>query len=439
LDKICIKLIIRLWYQKIGVFVCYLNAPIAHCYTHYKKLQGAGYIAYFAGGWVRDFLMQHPSDDIDIATSASVEEVAKLFPKTIPVGIAFGIIIVVENSHQFEVATFRTDGPTLDGRRPQGINPATPEEDAKRRDFTINGLFYDPLKEKIYDYVGGKADIEKGIIKAIGDPHERFLEDRLRMMRAVRYSTRFNFPIDPATTAAILAHATSLFPSVAIERIFLEFKKMSLFSHFDQGLVTLHQLNLLPTIFPDLAGISSEEVEKRVSPIKHFPKNTPTIAELLELFPNQSSDKLIKLCEYLKISNPDKQLVQYLHHAQTLLRMPKDWQENLELVEWAHFYANPHASLALDIMTAHLSSSEKPSFLQEHAERRSLLEKAIKRIQSHHPLVSAELLMQEGIPPGKHLGLLLKEAERLAVNHQLEDPKEIIALLKQSSFWKPDR
>ena len=135
-----------------------------------KKLASAGHIAYFAGGWVRDFLMHRSSDDIDIATSASVEEVAKLFPKTIPVGIAFGIIIVVEEGHQFEVATFRTDEPTLDGRRPQGIKPATPKEDAQRRDFTINGLFYDPLTDTLYDYVGGKADIEKVSLKQLAIP-----------------------------------------------------------------------------------------------------------------------------------------------------------------------------------------------------------------------------------------------------------------------------
>src|ERR1700721_2344911 len=119
-----------------------------------KKLVDAGFIAYFAGGWVRDFLMKHPSDDIDIATSASVEEIQALFPKTIPVGVAFGIVIVVEEGHHFEVATFRRESGYLDGRRPTAIEPAPPEEDAKRRDFTINGMFWDPLSKTLYDYVG---------------------------------------------------------------------------------------------------------------------------------------------------------------------------------------------------------------------------------------------------------------------------------------------
>ena len=129
--------------------------------TLIKTLQEEGFTAYFAGGWVRDFLMERPSDDIDIATDATVEEIQQLFPKTIPVGIAFGIVIVVKEGYQYEVATFRKDQGYKDGRRPIGIEKAAPEEDAKRRDFTINGMFYDPLQEKLYDYVGGQEDLEQ--------------------------------------------------------------------------------------------------------------------------------------------------------------------------------------------------------------------------------------------------------------------------------------
>lgn len=126
-----------------------------------QKLVDSGHIAYFAGGWVRDHLLKRESDDIDIATSASVDEVRAVFPKTIPVGVAFGIVIVVEENHHFEVATFRKDRGYVDGRRPMGIDPASPEEDAQRRDFTINGMFYDPLTDKILDYVEGQKDLKK--------------------------------------------------------------------------------------------------------------------------------------------------------------------------------------------------------------------------------------------------------------------------------------
>ncbi len=400
-----------------------------------KKLQDAGYIAYFAGGWVRDFILQKPSDDIDIASSASVEEVQKLFPKTIPVGVAFGIVIVVQDGHQFEIASFRKDRGYVDGRRPIGIDPATPEEDAQRRDFTINGMFYDPVQDKIFDFVDGMKDLKKGIIRAIGDPKARFLEDRLRMMRAVRYSTRFNFPIESDTLQAILAQAETLLPSVAMERVWQEFKKMSQFSHFDAGLLTLHQLKLLPTIFPQLKNVSTEELQKRVNFIEHFPKGCPTIAELLELFPDSSLLDLLNLCEYLKLSRADKEFVEFYYHAQRLLSMPGKWKEKLEPLEWARFYANSHSPLVLEIIAAHLSASDKETFLHEHTVQRQLLQQAILRIQTNSPIVRAEHLIAEGITPGKKMGQLLQEAERISVNQNIEDRKTIIDMLKRSSNW----
>jgi poly(A) polymerase len=400
-----------------------------------QKLVDSGHIAYFAGGWVRDYLLQRQSDDIDIATSAGVDEVRAIFSKTIPVGVAFGIVIVVEENHQFEVATFRKDRGYIDGRRPTGIDPATPEEDAQRRDFTINGMFYDPLNDKLLDFVDGQKDLKKGIIKAIGNPHERFLEDRLRMMRAVRYSTRFNFPIESETLEAILAHAHSLVPAVAMERVWQEFKKMSSFAHFDIGLVTLHRLNLLPTIFPTLQGLSVEHIQDRLKAIPHFPKNSPAIAELLELFPKVSLQQLIELCEMLKLSNQEKEFVRFLQHSHNLLDMPKEWLDKLELLEWAQFYANPHSQLCLEIVAARLPPQKRDAFLQEHAKRRQPLEQAILRIQSQSPIVRAEHLMKEGIFPGKKMGLLLKEAERISINEGIGDRESLISLLKQSPLW----
>jgi poly(A) polymerase len=400
------------------------------------RLVEAGHVTYFAGGWVRDFLLQHPSDDIDIATAASVEQVQKLFPKTIPVGVAFGIVIVVEEGHQFEVATFRKDRSYTDGRRPTGIDPATPEEDAQRRDFTINGMFYDPIGEVIYDFVGGQKDLKKGIIRAIGNPNDRFLEDRLRMMRAVRYSTRFNFPIESDTLQAIIHHAASLFPAVAMERVWQEFKKMSQFAHFGTGLVTLHQMNLLPTIFSDLQNTSVEEIQDRVKFIEKFPKGVPPIAELLELFPDYSLQKLIELCDYLKLSRAEKEFVQFLHRTKSLITMPEKWQSKLELIEWAEFYANPHSDICLKIIATHFPDEKKEKFLEEHARHRQLLEQPILRIKSQTPIVRAEDLMAEGVVPGKMMGELLREAERISVNQGLEDRQKIITLLKKSPLWK---
>lgn len=400
-----------------------------------KRLQEAGHIAYFAGGWVRDYLMKHSSDDIDIATSASVQQIQSLFPRTIPVGVAFGIVIVVEEGHHFEVATFRKETGYLDGRRPTSIQTASPQEDALRRDFTINGMFWDPLKEELYDFVGGQKDLQQGIIRAIGDPHERFLEDRLRMMRAVRYSTRFNFPIELETSQAILAHAGALLPAVAMERVWQEFKKMSQFAHFDKGLVILHELTLLPTIFPQLKGVSVEEVKRRLAPLSAFPKDVPTIAELLELFPEESLEQLFDLCDYLKLSRDEREIVRFLYHAKQMLGMPEAWLAKLEKIEWAHFYADKYSQICLEIHAAYLPQKQRSAFLATHKLRQEELKQAIVRIRSHNPVVRADHLLQQGIMPGKKMGLLLKEAERISVNEGIEDHIAIIQLLKNSSLW----
>lgn len=400
-----------------------------------RKLAAAGHTAYFAGGWVRDYLMRHPSDDIDIATSASVEQIQALFPRTIPVGAAFGIVIVVEEGHHFEVATFRKESGYLDGRRPTSVESASPEEDAQRRDFTINGMFWDPLKQQLYDFVDGQIDLKKGVIRAIGNPHERFLEDRLRMMRAVRYSTRFGFPIEPQTMQAILDHAESLLPAVAMERVWQEFKKMSQFAHFDKGLITLHRLNLLPTIFPQLKDVSIEEIETRLAPLSAFPKEAPAIAELLELFPNHSLEDLFLLCDYLKLSRAERDLIRFFHQAKQMLLMPDEWQAQLEKIEWAQFYASPHSEMCLKIVAAHLPEQKRPAFLHLHKERRQSLNSAILHIQAQTPIVRADHLMKHGIAPGKKMGALLKEAERISVNDGIEDSNAIIQLLKNSPLW----
>ncbi|MCB1110307.1 MAG: CCA tRNA nucleotidyltransferase [Chlamydiia bacterium] len=393
-----------------------------------KKLYQEGFTAYFAGGWVRDFLMDHPSDDIDIATDASVEEIQKLFPKTIPVGVNFGIVIVVEEGHQFEVATFRKDQGYKDGRRPIGIEPTHPEEDAKRRDFTINGMFYDPIQKKLYDYVGGKEDLDKKIVRAIGNPHERFLEDRLRMIRAVRYASRFHFVIENETLKAILDHAEALFPAVAIERVWNEFCKMALFSNFDQALITLQRLNLLPVIFPKLKDTSTEEIEKRLSSLSEFPEDAPTIARILELFPNATLDEKKALCSYLKLSNQDLHFVETYHHAKEVFLAPKE----RDPYEWAHFYAHHLYPVCLKIVAVHFPLDERQTFLQEHHMRYDSLKNPIEKIQNHLPFITSEDLKKRGVKPGPEMGRLLKEGERIAINEGLESPEDILKHLPLS-------
>ena len=150
-----------------------------------RALARRRHTSYFAGGCVRDLLLKTEPHDYDVATTASPEEIESLFPKTLPVGKQFGVILVLMDDIPYEVATFRKEGGYHDGRRPSWVESAGPEEDAKRRDFTINGLFYDPLAGKIIDYVGGEKDLTAKTLRAIGDPEERFEEDKLRLLRGV--------------------------------------------------------------------------------------------------------------------------------------------------------------------------------------------------------------------------------------------------------------
>jgi len=378
-----------------------------------ETLAKAGFVAYYAGGWVRDFLLQKPSDDIDIATNAPPETVQALFPKTVPVGIAFGIVLVIVGNRQYEVATFRNDFDYKDGRRPSRVEFTSAQEDAKRRDFTINGMFYDPLKGQVLDFVGGKKDLELGVIRAIGNPHERIREDRLRMIRALRLSCRFGFVIEPETEAAIRAHANELFPAVAIERVVQELEKGKACGKLPELLQKLHEFGLLTVIFPDVKHLS----------IKHFPLEAPLIVSLLELFPDTSLDFQLSLCQRLKLSNSDQQFVSFLH--QTKHHPPKD------LSEWAHFYAHALSNLCIQVLAVH----EPKHFLSEHQSRRQKLLPFIERIQTHRPVVSSHDLMEMGIKPGKELGRLLQEAERVAINEGIEEKEIVIQKLKSKGTF----
>lgn len=394
-----------------------------------ETLSRAGFVAYYAGGWVRDFLLGHPSDDIDIATNAPPETIQALFSKTVPIGIAFGIILVIVEGHQYEVATFRNDLDYKDGRRPSRIEFTTADEDAKRRDFTINGMFYDPLTGKVLDFVEGKQDLEKQTIRAIGNPHQRIAEDRLRMIRAIRLACRFHFKIDPPTAQAIRDHAQELFPAVAIERVVQELEKGLKSGKLRTMLIRLHEFDLLPAIFPSLQGVALQEIEQRLVCTHHFTKEVPLIAYLLELFPGSDLQGKLDLCKYLKLPNQDQQFVLFLTKAEALNFGDKP----VELIEWAYFYSNQWASMALQILASHVR--EKESFFATHEDRKRILRDSVDRIQKHSPVIASKDLLSAGIVPGKTMGILLQEAERIAVNEQTDDKKVVLDQLKRHPAW----
>ena len=218
-----------------------------------KRLAEAGFQAFWVGGCVRDAWLGQAPSDYDIATDATPDEIEQLFRKTIPVGKQFGVVMVLEAGHEYQVATFRAEADYTDGRRPGSVRFTDAREDAMRRDFTINGLFYNPLADVQYDWVGGQADLDARRIRTIGDPAERFGEDRLRLLRAVRFAAQLGFEIDPATFAAVQQHAAAI-REVSAERIRDELLKLFRPPHAARGLDLLHKSRLLPEVLPELAA-----------------------------------------------------------------------------------------------------------------------------------------------------------------------------------------
>ena len=257
------------------------NPPRSIAVEIVRQLQTAGFSAFWVGGCVRDFLLGREPGDYDIATSARPEQIEKLFKRTVAVGRKFGVMVVVENGQPFQVATFRAEADYRDGRHPEQVTFGDAEADAQRRDFTVNGLFYDPIAEKLHDWVGGEKDLRAKIIRTIGSPGERFAEDHLRLLRAVRFAAQLDFEIEPQTFAAIKRLAPKI-ELISAERIRDELIKLfssapisvaaevtrrtSTVAHppphvggykstvAARGLVLLRDSGLLPGVLPELVA-----------------------------------------------------------------------------------------------------------------------------------------------------------------------------------------
>jgi len=223
-----------------------------------RTLHQAGFPAFWVGGCVRDVLLGRQPSDYDIVTSALPKQVEELFAHIVPVGRKFGVVVVVEGGHQFQVATFRSEADYRDGRHPEQVSFGDARADALRRDFTINGLLYDPVRETLHDWVGGQADLRARVIRAIGPPAQRFAEDHLRLLRAVRLAAQLEFDIEPVTLAAIQAGAPSI-ADISAERIRDELLKLFRPPHAGRGLELLRQSGLLEQVLPEIAATVSCE------------------------------------------------------------------------------------------------------------------------------------------------------------------------------------
>lgn len=264
------------------------------------RLREHGHVAYFAGGCVRDIVRRVTPKDYDVATSARPEAVQKLFPCTHAVGAHFGVIIVLENGFQFEVATFRSDDAYIDGRHPTAVHFSSPEQDARRRDFTINGMFYDPVAKEVIDLVGGRADIAAKLVRAIGDPAQRFAEDRLRMLRAVRFATVLDYEIDQQTWDALVANASSI-NQISAERIRDELVRIFRSPNRVRGWDLLDSSGLMRAILPEL-----EAMKGVLQPEQFHPEGDVFVHTrlMLQVLPEEVSVPLVFAVLFHDVAKP---------------------------------------------------------------------------------------------------------------------------------------
>ncbi len=282
-----------------------------------KQLKSAGFQAYWAGGCVRDMLLGIKPKDYDIVTNAKPEEIENILAHTIPIGKQFGVILAIVNGHHFEVATFRSDAGYSDGRRPDAVIFSSAEKDAKRRDFTVNGMFYDPTTDEIFDYVDGQKDLEARLIRFIGDPHERILEDHLRILRAIRFKNTLNFQYEPGTYQAILKHASILIDKVSNERIRDELNKMIVSPYAVNAFSDMEDTGILQIILPEIQkmkGVAQPyQYHKEgdvwihaINALSTLPSHAPLALRWATLLHDVGKPETFKLAERIRFDSHDR-------------------------------------------------------------------------------------------------------------------------------------
>ena len=293
-----------------------------------SRLRAAGYEALWAGGCVRDELLGRIPADYDVATAATPDEVRRVFGhgRTLAVGAAFGVITVLgpKGAGQIEVATFRTDAAYTDGRHPAGVTFSTALEDAQRRDFTINGLFFDPLTGEVHDYVGGRADLAAGVVRAIGAPAMRFGEDHLRMLRAVRFAAAFGFALDGETRAAI-ERMTHLVTTVSPERIAAELRGMVSRPGRRRALELLAETGLAKEVLPEIAtGDSAAQAWGEAARIIDALDEPSLASALAALYEPLGAAPLRQAANRLRLSNREVKLAGWLQEAVAMFNEPNE-------------------------------------------------------------------------------------------------------------------
>ena len=393
--------------------------------TH--ALRKAGYQVFWAGGYVRDQkLGQSTHADIDIATDAQPDQIRELFGerRTIAVGSAFGVIMVMAGDGKpIEVATFRKDADYSDGRHPDKVTFTDAQEDAQRRDFTINGMFYDPISKEYIDHVNGQADLDARLVRAIGDPEKRFGEDKLRLLRAVRFAASLQFNIEPETWAAIGQHANEI-TVVSSERILGELEKIFGDPERLVGLRLLRDSGLLAAILPELDSSDPDAwrvLEQTLENIESA--GFPFILTAIWAALADDAD-LPAACQRLKLSNHDQQLILWLHE-----QLPRIVE--LHQVPWPaaqRLLIDPRIPLLVELARARgVARGEQLQWLTFCQEKLSLDEQQLNPA----PLIDGNDLLQAGITAGPAFRSILEQVRDAQLEGQLADRQQALALARQ--------
>jgi poly(A) polymerase len=362
-----------------------------------RRLRKAGFEALLAGGCVRDMLCGKKPKDYDVVTSAKPAEVCGLFHRTIKVGAKFGVIIVLIDKHQIEVATFRAETGYSDGRRPDNVSFTCAKEDALRRDFTINGMFYDPLKKEIIDYVGGRRDLKKRTIRTIGKPAERFSEDYLRMLRAVRFSAQLDFKVEKNTLNAAKRYSANIV-KISGERIAMELESLLASFEREKGVKLLNETGLAKHIFPIFRDKSKAQFAVKI--FDFLPKRITFELAVAALFAGCGSGEAMKNLEILKLSKNQ------LKHIKLLLEKRGYLLGDLSLAQLKMIVAEPYFE-DLYLLQKAIQKAEKKSLSALSAVRRRANALAGVELRPK-PLLNGYEIIRLGAKPGPQVGLVAK-------------------------------
>jgi poly(A) polymerase len=411
-----------------------------------QRLQKAGFEAFWVGGAVRDLLLGREPDDYDFATSALAGQTAKLFQRTIGVGRKFGVMLVVEGGHEFQVATFRGESHYRDGRRPGRVQFGDAKADARRRDFTINGLFFDPVTKTLRDWVGGRVDIEAKVIRTIGSPRQRFKEDHLRMLRAVRLAAQLGFSIERHTLAALKSSATKI-RRVSPERIRDELIKLFQPPHAARGLELLEQSGLLRQVLPEIASTVGCEQSPDYHPEGDVFQHLLLMLSYLPADSNSSLAWAALLHDVAKprtaARDPKTGIIHFYGHERVGAEMAKTLLERLrfprkqvdEIVAAVHYHMQfkdvfkmktatlrrmlmrPTFPLELELHRLDSLGSDRRLDVYDFLvrETRALEEKP----HLVPPLITGNDLIELGMKPGREMGKLLHEIREKQLQDEL--------------------